>query len=401
MEELSTENQKKNKYSLVTGEKIKTKKIRKLKKEHKKQDKLDKIEEKKFNKRKKKVDKKLNKNNAITVEAKTVSNNGLVLNDEVNKVNLETVDNINVQKVKEQGREVLIVRKSERGKPKTLRSKVRNLLSYVLVGFVAIFFGYLAGNFYVANVLNNVDYSAFSEDVLRDDAKVVYETIIASGKSLDKVSAGELFVASEYVLNNQDNYYATTVGAIQPSIGSKQDIWGYKKKTGNIYECESASKGMLSLAEKYYYDIEAKSAQIYKASKISSGSTTYPENATWNMTYDEYKEEYGTSPDAPCVPYIISSQTIVEGTEAVTSMGGGKYKISFSLTNDSSVINYVKQVKHMSGLESYPTFKVINVTAIIDSDMKFTYIRYDEAYTVMYFGVMATCSGYVENNFTY
>ncbi|MBQ3047804.1 MAG: hypothetical protein IJD48_02185, partial [Clostridia bacterium] len=297
MEEVS--NEKTKKYSLVTGEKIKKKRVSKLKKEHKKKTKEALHEEKKFSKRKKKVDKKLNKQ-SVTIESKTISGDASSL------VNEEAVKELSATVVKEEPRrEVLVVRKTEKGKPVTKKRKFMNLLSYALVGFVAIFFGYISGNFYVANYLNKVDYGAFSEESLKDDAKSVYELVYS--RNIMDSTAGELFVASEYVLNNQESYYATTNGAIQPSIGSKQDIWGYKKKTGNIFECESASKGMLALAEKYFYDSVSKKATIFKASKVGDKTTSYPENPTWEMELDAYKEEYGTSPDAPAIPYIISS----------------------------------------------------------------------------------------------
>lgn len=374
MEEIS--NEKPQKYSLVTGEKIKNKSVKKLKKQHKVKDKKESIDEKKFNKRKKKIIRKLTKKSK----------------GENNKTQL---------KQDEKAEEVLIIRKAEQGKPKSFGRKFMNLLSYALVGIVAVFFGYASGNFYVANVLNKVDYSAFSEESLRDDNMAIYQTIISSNKAIETQDAGELFMAAEYLLNNQENYYSNTVGAIQPSIGSTQSIWGYKKKAGNIIEGENASKGMMSLAEYYSYDLTTKTASIYKATKVSTGSVTYPSDPTWIMNYEDYRAEYGTAPDAPVVPYIISSKTILEGTSKVENIGGGKYKLTFSLTTDSSVINYIKQVKHMSGLADYPVFKQINVTAIIDKNLKFSTVRYDEAYTVMYFGVMATCSGFVENTITY
>ena len=389
------EKETKQKYSLVTGEKIKKKGVSKIQKEHKKHAKEDNIQEKKFAKRKRKIDKKLNKKEEFVVESKTVSNLDFS-GEETNAVNKDAID-----VVKNNKQEVLVVRRAEKGRPVTKKRKVLNFFSYALVGFVAIFFGYICGNFYVVNVLNKVDYSLFSEESLKDDGKAVYESLLASGKPITALSAGELFVAGEYVLSLQEHYYATTVGAIQPSIGSKQDIWGYKKKTGSVYECESASKGMLSLAEKYSYNTETKTAQIYKATKVSVNDTSYPENPTWTMNLEDYKKEYGTDPDAPCVPYIVSSKTVVFGSESVKSLGGGKFEIRFNLSNDSSVINYIKQVKHMSGLQDYPTFKSITVTATINSNYEFEKIRYDESYSVVYFGVMATCSGYVENTFVY
>ena len=392
-------NDKPQKYSLVTGEKIKKKRLGKLKKEHEKQAKEDKALIKKETKRKKRIDRKLNGKENITVESKTITKIDGGLNKNV--INEQVAGEIGAVKNEEKRTEVLVVRRAEKGRPATRKRKLMNFLSYALVGFVAIFFGYISGNFYIVNVLNKVDYGAFSEELLREDNKLVYDNILASNKSFVNIPAGELFMAGEYVLSIQDSYYASTLGAIQPSIGSKQDIWGYKKKTGNIYECESASKGMLSLAEKYSYDVETKQAKIYKASKISLSGCSYPEKPTWEMGIDAYKKEYGTNPDAPAVPYIVSSKTVIAGTESVKDLGGGRYQLSFNLTTDSSVINYIKQVKHMSGLQGYPTFKIINVTAVIDSSLKFISIRYDESYSVVYFGVMATCSGFVESEFSY
>lgn len=389
---------KPQKYSLVTGEKIKKKRLGKLKKEHEKQAKLEKAIDKKESRRKKKIDRKLNGKEKVTVESKTISVNH---KNDSSLVNEEALKEHGLEKKSETRREVLVVRRAEKGRPATKKRKFMNLLSYALVGFVAIFFGYISGNFYVVNVLNKVDYSAFSEETLKDDNKAIYESLMASNSQITSVPAGKLFMASEYVLSTQESYYASTLGAIKPSIGSTQDIWGYKKKTGNIYECESASKGMLSLAEKYFYDTQTKEATIYKANKISKESTTYPENPTWVMGLDAYKKEYGTDPDAPAVPYIVSSKTVLAGTESVQSLGSNRYQISFKLTTDSSVINYVKQVKHMSGLQEYPTFKTINVTAIITSDFRFQKLRFDESYSVMYFGVMATCTGFVESEFSY
>lgn len=390
---------KKQKYSLVTGEKIKNKKLRKLKKEHKKQAKEDEIIDKKDARKKRKIDRKLNgKKEKITVESKTISS---VNDGKINDVNKEILQDESVEKKQEQRQEVLVVRRAEKGRVATKRGKVKSFISYALVGFVAVFFGYICGNFYIVNVLNKVDYGAFTESSLRDDNKYVYENILASNKGFLNTPAGELFMAGEYVLSTQDSYYASTLGAIQPSIGSKQDVWGYKKKTGNIIEVESASKGMLAIAEKYFYDTETKTAKIHKASKVNINGCSYLENPTWEMNLESFKKEYGASPDMPAIPYIISSKTVLAGTENVKDLGSGKYQLTFKLTTDSSVINYIKQVKHMSGLQDYPTFKVINVTAIIDKDFKFTYLRFDESYSVVYFGVMASCTGFVESEFTY
>lgn len=392
---------KPQKYSLVTGEKIKNKSVKRLKREHKAKDKKSQVESKKLEKQKKKVEKKLS-NHAPSAQSVTLS-----------KTNLESegdkqrVDEFDTEQLVEGGdnnseqQKVLIVRKTEKGNPVSLKRKVLNFISYALVGIIAVFFGYFAGNFYVANVLNKVDYSAFSESSLRDDGASVYSQIISSGRTPDRCSAVELFVAGEYLLGQQNAYRAEVRGEVQPSIGSTQSVWGYKSKNGSVFEVENVSKGMLSVAEYSIYNADSGLAEIYAASKITNTSAEYPTTPTSVMTYEEYRKEYGASPESPCVPYIVSSKTVVSGTESVTSRGDGTYQISFALATDSSVINYIKQVKHMSGLKDYPTFRSIIVTAIIDSDLRLSYIRYDESYTVVYFGVMATCVAWLENTITY
>lgn len=371
-------NQKPQKYSLVTGQRIKNKSVRKLKKEHSALNKEKSKKQKLLSKRKQKFNKMLEKSQPVNAGESS-----------------ELTQNTNQQAARSEER-VLIVRRAEEGNPVSRKRKILNLFSYALVGFVAIFFGYFSGNLYIANK-DKVDFGKFSEESLRDNGRAVYEAVISSGRTPDRCSASEVFVSAEYLLSQMENYDATVVGAIQPSIGKEQSVNGFKKKTGSLIEVESISLGMLPVAEIYQYDMQTRIAQIYKATKVDSAiSATYPTTPTWVMNYDEFRAEYGSAPESPLVPYIISSKTIMSGTDSVKSIGGGRYQIKFNLTTDSAVFNYVKQVKHMSGLKDYPTFKAIVVTAVVDSDFNFVSLRFDEAYTVVYFGVMASCTGYLE-----
>ena len=391
---------KPRKRSLVTGQKIKNKSIRKIKKEHKDKRKADLKEQKVLDKKIKKMDRKFDKQ-SVVIESKTLSQNGLTEEFDVDKVNNESASDSIEVKIEQKQEKILIIRRVEKGESQTFKRKCLNLISFFLVGLVAVLFGYMAGNFYIANVLNKVDYGSFDEVTLRDDGLAMFTDIKTSGKSIDQYSAVELFVGAEYMLGTQVSYYADIEGAIQPSIGSTQSIWGYKSKNDNVYDCEQVSKGMVSVAERYTWDMDTQTANIYKASKISTNKAEYPNDPTWVMGLDEYRKEYGTAPDSPCVPYIISSKTYIAGSDKVTKLQNGTYQLTFQLKTDASVINYIKQMKHMAGLPDYPAFKNIYVTAIIDSDLKITYLRYDESYNVMYFGVMASCSGFVQYDFTY
>ena len=369
--------------SQLTGQKLKDKSVRKIKREHKQALKEKKKAEKKLAKKRDKVDKKLGQN-----EIK-------IKQDPAEEVNLAT------ERTKQQ--QVIIVRRAEKGRPVTKKRKILNLLSYALVGFVAIVFGYFGGNYYYTNFMNNVDYSKFEASALRDDEEAVYNDVI-SRLTPDRSTAVQLFVAAEYKLKQTEKYHAAVSGEVQPSIGSKQLISGEKGRDGDNVYLENISKGMMSIAEKYTYSVSEKQATIFHAEGgaiVDMSTVNYPDNPSWVMSEDEYLSEYGTAPDNPCIPYIVSSKTYITGTDSVRSLGAGKFEIKFNLLKDSSVVNYVKQIKHMSGLASYPTFKSIEVTAVIDSEFRFVSIYYEESYTVVYFGVPAKCDGWIRLDITY
>ena len=365
------------------GKKRKTKSLRKIKKEHKISYKEDKKAKRKLAKKQKKVDKKLGKNEI--------------------KLKQDSAENVNIQTGKTNQQQVIIVRKTEKGRPVTKKKKVLNFISYALVGIVAIVFGYFGGNFYYANFMNKVDYSKFKASALRDDEEAVYNQVV-SRLTPDRSSAVELFVAAEYQLKRTEKYHAVVSGAVQPSIGSKQLISGAKGRDGDEIYLENISKGMMSIAEKYTYSVSQKQATIYHAEGgaiVDMSTVNYPSKPSWVMSEEQYLAEYGTAPDNPCIPYIVSSKTYIDKTDSVRSIGNGTFEIKFNLTKDSSVVNYVKQIKHMSGLASYPTFKSVSVKAIIDSDFRFVSLYYEENYTVVYFGVPAKCDGWLKLDITY
>jgi len=375
---------KRSKYSYVTGEKKKNKSLRKIKKEHKLQEKAQRLEEKKLAKKQKKLEKKLKKDEGKIESVSTT-------------LSRET-KSLQSDEVKEK---VLIVRRSAQTKPMTKTRKFLNFFSYVLVGVFAVGFGYMGGNFYYANYMNVVDYSKFSEATLRDDGAAVYNSVKSKSPSL--VSAIEAFVAAEYNLSQTLNYTTKTTGSVQPSIGSLQTVRGNKARVGNMFYGENYSKGMLAIAEKFEYNADTDEIKIYRAegSAVGVDSAKFPDAPTSLYNEQSYRAEYGTSPSMGVISYIVSSKTYIAGSDSVKPIAGGKYQLKFSLSNDSSVVNYVKQVKHISGLPSYPTFKSITVTAVIDSSYRFESLVFDETYSVVYFGVPATCVGHVEEQISY
>lgn len=402
-ENIEIEDSKTQKYSAVTGQKLKNKSVKKIKKEHKVKAKTEKKENKKIASKKKKLDKKLDKK-AVKYEAKTLSNAKIIENEEDrNRVdsNVEEMPEIKTSTASNNIDEnILIVRKTEQ--KMTLGRKILNLLSYALVGVVAVLFGYFAGNFYYANVMSKVDFSQFNEQTLRDDAKAVYEEVLKKGVA--NASAIEIFVASEYMLSLEEHYSASCVGSVKPGSFTEQTVRGIKSRNGNIIESSNISRGLMKVAEKYVYNLDTEIAEVYhvEGDKITGADKAdFGTTPTSTLNYDEFRAEMGTAPENPLIPYIVSSKTLVEGSESIKSVGFGRYEISFMLKPDSSVLNYVQQVKHMSGFEDFPTFKSVKITAVVDSILKFQSLRYDETYSVLYAVALVECVGYLEQTITY
>lgn len=384
----------------IAGEKKKEKSVKKIKKERKLSEKAERKETKKLAKKQKQMAKKYNKKSQDAVEKQEANS---LAQPEINEFEKKS---INAKDGKTKQEKVLIVRRAEHGKPMTKKRKILNFISYALVGIIAIAFGYIGGNFYYVNYMDKPNYD-FDTSLLKDDGEQVYNSIKL--KTPDRCTPIQLFVATEYCLSNTENYQTNVVGSVIPSIAKAQTVRGVKGRNGNVYFVENYSKGMVSVAEKSFYDITTKTAEVYEArdNAVKTDSATFPSSPSKTYTLEEYLKEYGTSPTNPVIPYVVSSKTYIVGSESFKNLESNKYEISFALTKDTAVADYVKQVKHMSGLANYPKFKSVMVKAVIEYDAtaqykyKFVSLRYDEKYTVNYFGVSADCTGWLENTFVY
>lgn len=384
------------------GEKIvkshKEKSVRKIRKEHKISDKEEKKEAKKLAKVQKHLAKKYGKTgNSVNVE----KNDNEISNEEPNEFEKQS---INTASGKTKQDKVLIVRKVQKGKPLTLKRKIMNLISYALVGIIAIAFGYIAGNFYYANYMDQPNYN-IDTSALRDNGEEIYNKLLKTKNTVGiaRQDPVEIVVAADYLLTKTTKYQGSVVGAVQPSIGSQQTVRGVKGRDGNRFYVENYSKGMLSIAEKYDYYLDTDKAEVFRVEggAVKTDSADFGTNPKWTFNKESFIAEYGTAPDSLIIPYVISSKTYIEGSASVNALGGGKFQVKMSLTNDKAVADYAKQVKHMSGLANYPRFERVTVSFVIDSDYRIVSLRYDETYSVTYFGVPAKCVGWLEVNIEY
>ena len=376
----------------------KEKSVRRIKKEHKISDKEDKKEAKKLAKVSKHLAKKYGKAESSDENKKDGAE---TQNGELNEFEKQS---INTASGKTKQDKVLIVRKVHKGKPLTMKRKILNLISYALVGVIAIAFGYIAGNFYYANCMDQPNYN-FNTSELRDNGEEIYNRLQTTKNTVGiaRQNPVEIVVAAEYLMSITTKYKGSVVGAVQPSIGSQQTVRGTKGRDGNHFYVENYSKGMLSIAEKYDYYADTDKAEVFRVEggAVKTDSADFGTTPKWTFNKAGFIKEYGTAPDSLMIPYVISSKTYIEGSDTVTALGGGKFQVKMALTNDKAVADYAKQVKHMSGLANYPRFERVTVSFVIDSDYRIVSLRYDETYKVTYFGVPATCVGWLEVNIEY
>ena len=146
---------------------------------------------------------------------------------------------------------------------------------------------------------------------------------------------------------------------------------------------------------------------IWRSKTLKNGQPVFDENPNFKMTYEEARAEYGTDPVNP-IPYVVSDKTIHPSYNSNASATGrgvandnGNYDFELKLNTTQSVMNYVKQMKHMSELKNYPVFYNITINFELDSEFRFISMKIVEDYKVTYFGVPATCHAEMHQTFLY
>lgn len=379
----------------VVSTKRKSKSVRRIKKEHKETKKEEKKKVKKLSKKQKHIAKKFGEKQLTKVPSDVFSD--AFVDGEPNEFEKKSID---VSSGKTKQEKVLIVRKTK--EPVTRKRKILNLLSYALVGIFALGFGYVAGNFYFANYMNKPNYNFNTAELKYTDAEKeeIYNRI--STKAIATQNPIEIIAGAEYLLSQQQKYIGNVVGSVKPSISSAQTVRGVKGRDGNHFYVENYSKGILPIAEKYDYYSDTDTALVYRVEGkgVSIDSANFKDTPTWTFNKESFSEEYGISPTGMIIPYIISPQTVISGTETIESVGDGKYRVSMQLLKDKSVVEYVKQVKHMSGFSDYPNFKSVRVSFVLDSSYRILSVRYDETYSVIY-GLVVDCVAWLSIDISY
>ena len=287
--------------------------------------------------------------------------------------------------------------KVKKEKSKKFEFNKKSIICLVLISIFGILSGIFAGNFFIGG--DKVDYSAYSEVELRDDVATLSNKV--GSKLPSSFKNYEIFEIAEYRMFSHGNFFVAGTGKVE-TIAS-QKISSSKGYENGVYFKESLSAGVKNVGERVYYK-EGENATVYGASKINKSEMTATYKSAEQKTYDEICEINGVPIDK-FVGYIVSSKTVLNQGAPVTKItlddGSNGYKFEIQLEPILSVLNYVKQMKHISDLASFPVFKDITLTVVVDDQFRFRQIDTLENYTVNYMGIDASCKGTLCEIFNY
>lgn len=292
------------------------------------------------------------------------------------------------------------------GKPKKIvkksfKQRMRTLGILIVLG---VFTGSGLGVWYFNSVLrpnvnyseyNVSDYIVYADEILEEvyGISLNQENWLEVAKSSDKFNPSFLtpsqnFILAEYNATLADSFHAEGEGLV--ATIATQTVYSEKNYDGNRYTFESISKGLMSIAICSAMDKGASVVQLYKGSDIQTNDAVWGQPVTYSD--DDYIELAGSTPDA-IQPYIISDKTILSQTEVMYDEETGYYSFTLELDPVTSVLRYARQVKQTSGLSSYPEFNTVTQTITIDENWNLVSIDVHETYSVVAFGIPASCSG--------
>ena len=176
--------------------------------------------------------------------------------------------------------------------------------------------------------------------------------------------------------------------------GLKQNILAYQLKNIDQYFYESISKGLISVAKRFYQDEEI---TWYRGKYNQNKEMVWNPESETIVSIEEFQEAWGFDLSI-FSPYIVSSLTCLETSTAVIE--DNHIQISLDLDPFFSVLNYVKQMVKMGNLEEAPIFKNINVKITFDENFLIQSTEIFEQYKVKKFGWF-NATGTLSGNFTF
>lgn len=334
--------------------------------------------------------------------------------------------------------ELVVVEDNPKKKRKRKGFTKRGIAGFLVLCFLGITSGSIIGVWFRKNFMggSSFDYSTLSEASIRG-TETEHAIAVTQGFSTKTPTKDNLiynFIAAEYnYKNHATSFHIRANGVVNTIIGA-QDVYSEKFFDGTTVCAISTNKGTIDVAEMTVQNILTPDdisvyngkglTKTYSDEKINCpfgsscsyhNKTYYTNKSDYNvtpkkMTEAQYIEEMGFKP-INLISYIVSSQTVLNKAELsktfkviTLSDGTTGYAFSLNLHPQLSVLNYAQQMKHTSGLDSYPTFSSVKVNVVlsmVDGRVQFKYLDSDEAYTVKYGPMYPKCTSQIHQEFNF
>ncbi len=327
--------------------------------------------------------------------------------------------------------------KKEQSEEKEVESKPkkkfnsRSLVSIIVLFVLGISSGVFAGKWYATNFIAGptTDYSMFSEVELREGNDKIARDFAT--KTPTEATAWKSLIAAESNFYTADTFDVLSNGLVDTIV--TQDVYSRKIYDGTTIVVEQISDGMVAVADKFEYKPNTysdadKSTHIVRTKGKLNGKKTIAENllcladckhgnkkayiysTNYNgkkttMTEQEYRDAMGGNPISPYA-YIISEKTITKCYNFKKQGSGedARYTFTINLHPGASVLNYVKQMKTVSGLSDFPNFTEITINVslqMLGGKVMFDYICVNEKYSVAYGALTPKCTGTLHQRFLF
>ena len=274
---------------------------------------------------------------------------------------------------------------------------------------------------------DKTDYSNLSETELRDDAAAIAKEYGTKTPTADKTKLINAFIAAEYNGLHADNFTSFANSYVDMGI-TTQSSYSDKTFDGTTVITNTASSGMISFAERVTYRkgddnltlIRDKNVKQDKGDTIdcpfncrfdgkpNAIITSNFTAAPTTMSHADYVATTGASP-LGLITHIVSSKTVINNpadTFHTVNLGGGVVGFAFTLRLNpkTSVLNTAKQMKYLSDLNDYPTFKSVRLDVVLIKENGLIYLKTidsTEEYVVPYGMLAPQGTGYTHTEFTF
>ena len=238
----------------------------------------------------------------------------------------------------------------------------------------------------LVKTIGNAD--AYSVDV--EAVMDHYQKVKASGGHYENELQPYEFVCVGYQLFSQHEYSASRGVGTSLSTGVTQAIQSATYRKGDRYFEESNSVGFVNLYDRMYQEGD-------QVTKYWGKSKTYSGLKPQVVSTEEYKAQMGRLVSEG-LAYIVSPGTMSQtdlsgdGLSGVEKDADGNYIVDFEADPAASTLNYIHQMKSISGLSDYPFFNYCHLRWKLDANLNLQWFQTHESY-VANMGITANCEG--------